>query len=69
VRLGPGTRTPGELCIQVQRGRMRIECETGETIDLGPGDALSYTVPWQSVRGNIGRGQLEYISVFRPRVT
>ena len=48
---------------------MRIECETGETIDLGPGDALSDTVPWQRIRRNIGRGQLEYISVFCPRVT
>jgi hypothetical protein len=47
---------------------MRIECETGETIGLGPGDAVSYTVPWQSVRRDIGRGQLEYISVFCPRV-
>lgn len=59
----------GEVCILVQRGRMRLEDGTGEVMVLGPGDAVTYTIPRAVTRRNVGRGPLELIGVFSPRAT
>lgn len=59
----------GEVCILVQRGRMRIASDSGETIDLGPGDAISYSLPRKGTRTNIGKGPLVFIGVFCPQAT
>jgi transcriptional regulator with XRE-family HTH domain len=72
--MAPGEKAPdtgytGELCILIHRGHMRIQWETGETTDLHPGDAVSYTIPRHSIRSNVGRGPLEYTGLFCPRVT
>lgn len=72
--LAPGesvedTGYSGEICILVQRGRKRLETETGEVMVLGPGDAVSYTIPRAITRSNVGRGPLELIGVFSPGTT
>ena len=57
----------GEVCILVQRGRMRMEFDSGEIIDLGPGDTINYSIPRKGTRRNIGAGPLVFIGVFCPR--
>jgi transcriptional regulator with XRE-family HTH domain len=56
----------GEVCILIERGRMRIEHENSEAIDLGAGDAVSYTIPRHAHIQNVGKGLLELVSVFCP---
>lgn len=59
----------GDVCILLQRGRMRVESE-GETVDLVPGDSINYSIPRRGmVRRNIGKSPVVFIAAFRPRET